>query len=304
MTLENIQHINDGRKSIEIYEQIERLHNSPVCWSSVTLDQGVDGLLNDLEEAFYFSMQPWQEYRTVPGESALGDFYSWQEYMFPPDIYDQAIYRFSELITTSRFSVNSEPVLYDLEQVHPTNERITTRHVVSLAVMVCIYDALSDLDCIERWLDDDTLPFRAGKSFSWLVENDADQLDQILLFVYEKPEDREPFYKRIKDAREYLKNADLWLSHLATLDLIKREDDLKSAIKKSEISKINTKSAKKPRKAETQKITLELVASRWNNRHPETKFESFIDDLSKEFNVSERTVSRRYSEAKKNNLVS
>ena len=110
--------------------------------------------------------------------------------------------------------------------------------------------------------------------------------------------------RKINDAKESLNKANLWLSHLATLDLTKRKADLERIFEKSEKSKKAKFTAEKPRKVQTKKLTPELVASRWSSRQSKQKWDMFVADMAIEFSVSERTVSRRYAKAKKNNLVS
>ena len=138
-----------GRQAFEILELIDTLRDANLCQSSGCHTEHTDTLLDDLEDSYRFAMEPWAEHRVVTNELAQEDFYRWHEYMFPPDIYQDVRRRFEELVTTSRFSVESETSFFELQQVNSPSDKIAARHIASLAVLVCIHFALEELDPLE-----------------------------------------------------------------------------------------------------------------------------------------------------------
>ncbi len=213
------------RQAFEILELIDSLRVAPWCQLRAFCSQEIEKLLDDLEGAYRFAMEPWAIYRTTPGEMAQEDFYHWHEYMFPPDVYQQARWRFNELVTTSRFSVEESPCLFDLEQVHSANDKITIRHIVSLAVLVCIQFALEELESLE---------FLDGQGG---IKDAARPIEQ---------------------ARSLQKHADSWLQHLATLNAAHSEN----AFERKQQAR---KASKQPRKSGTRDCTIKVVANYFNS---------------------------------------
>lgn len=256
------------RQAIEILEKIDSLRDSLWCHPGVCGDQNIETLLDDLEDSYWFAMVPWAEHRTVPGELAQEDFYRWHEYMFPPDVFEDVRRRFNELVTTSRFSVEDGPYVCDLELVNSPSAEITRRHVVSLAALVCIKYALEELESLE---------FAGNQT------------------------EIEPNVRAIEQARDLQKHADLWLSHLATLNIAKGEIEHDRKFDKAEKSRKATVSAKSIRKGKD--LTLEVLAAYFNARKKE-KWEAVRSELAEAHNLSESTVGRRYRKAKDDNLLS
>ena len=97
----------------ETLESLEALRNSPICWSRVIASNSnlkVAQLLDDLEEFYRYAFEPWVEHKTVfESEASQREFLRWPTGMFPAAIQRDARYRFWELVTTSRFSVNALP---------------------------------------------------------------------------------------------------------------------------------------------------------------------------------------------------
>lgn len=252
------------RQAFEILELIDAVRNAPWCQSSVCRGQNIEQLLDDLEDSYRVAMEPWAVHRTTPGELFQEDFYRWHEDMFPADVYQEACWRFNELVTTSRFSVEETPCLHDLEQVNSTNDKITHRHIVSLAVLACIRFALDDLESI-KFLD--------------------------------AQEDIERISGQIEQSRDVQKQADLWLSQLATLSVAQHQTIFEGKKQPREASKKLRNS-----------LTCEVVVSFFKER-PGQKVEAVICDLREKlkiddkYTVSERTIARRYSDAKKKNLL-
>ena len=252
------------RQAFEILELIEALRDATWCQSSACRDHNIEQFLDDIEDSYRSAMEPWVVHRTTPDELAHEDFYRWHEYMFPPDVFQEARWRFNELVTTSRFSVEETPCLHDLEQVNSANDKINQQHIVSLAAIACIRFTLEDLESIE-FLD---------------AQKDIDRISD-----------------QIEKARSLKMNADLWLSHMATLCAAQRQ----TVFERKEQPRA---ASKKPRKPTTAAVTPELVAIRFNIRTIGKKWETILTELAEEFNVSESTIARHYRKAKKKNLLS
>jgi hypothetical protein len=294
--LERIDGVN------ETLESIDTLRNSPVCWSSFSREHNIEELLENLEDAYRYALEPWGEHRTVfDGKGAQREFLRWPEGMFSAHIQRDARYRFWELVTTSRFSVNAVPSVFELQGVNWPSEKITLRHVVSLAAMVCIIEAIQSLEQIEYWWREDSRPYRAGKPFEWLSKNDPGKMDVILSVMLETPKEIEPHKGQIRDSLEALEHADAWLAHLTTMNFGKQEVERSAKEAVAEKSKKAQASAETPRKGKG--LTLEVLADYFNAR-PGEKQGPLLVALSELHEVSERTVSRRYQKAKENNLLS
>lgn len=260
------------RQAFEILDLIDSVRNAPWSQSSVCSAQHLEQLLDNLEESYRFAMAPWAVHRTMPEELAQEDFYRWHEYMFPPDVYQEARWRFNELVTTSRFSVEESPCLFDLEQVHSTNDKITKRHIVSLAVLVCIQFALEELEPLE-FLDEQ-------EGFNAIVH----QIDQ---------------------ARSLQKHADLWLQHLATLNDAHRETVFERTIEKCKsneeaISAAISKRTSEYASSKNQKER-DWVLSEWQNRPDQLQNKAefarvYVHLVKKKFNlaVTDDTISRAW----------
>jgi len=289
----------------ETLECLNALRDSPVCWSSISpkLTGGsVEKLVDDLEDLYTAALKPWDKYKTVfECKKSERGYFRWPDGMMPARNQREARQRFWELVTTSRFSVNAEPSMFLLQQVNWPNSTITIRHAASLAVMVCIKESIEALEWVELWWRDDSKPYRAGKPFDWLAQHDPEQVELILATVYETHEEREGYTKKVQNAWDARNQAELWLSHLNTLNFDKTEIDFSHRVAKSEKSKQAKSAAQKPRKAAT--LTPEIVATYFNER-PGQKWEITLEEVANRYCVSCSTVARRYKVAKKNNLVS
>lgn len=265
--LDRLDGVNDTTESIDA------LRNSPVKWSKVSTEGSspeVESLLDDLEELFARAMRPWDELKTVfECKASQREFYRWPEGTYPASIRLEAQYRYQELRTTSRFSVDEIPSIAALQEVAPPYSGVTLRHIVALAVMVCILEAIEALEQVESMFSAEEMGGQCGDSLRETVE--------------------------AKD------RAELWASHLETMDF---EMDRHERIAKTEQAKRSAKARKAAsanRKASA--LTVEEVAECFNKRSEE-KWESVRDDLAEHWKVSGSTVARRYSEAKRRNLVS
>ena len=100
-----------------------------------------------------------------------------------------------------------------------------------------------------------------------------------------------------EDDREWLRERlaavrDAWVMLIAV-------DGSASALRQQMRAIASRAAAKKPR----ARITAKAVAAYWH-QHPNQKYEVSIAELARAHSVSDRTVARRYREAKENGLVS
>lgn len=288
----------------ETIECLRALRDSPVCWSIIApkLTGGsVEKLIDDLEDLYALALQPWEEFKSVfEHQKTRREFLRWPDGMIPASIQREARYRFWELVTTSRFSVNAEPSMSELQWVNWTTSTITIRHAVSLAAMVCIKEAMESLEWVELWWRDDSKPYRAGKPFDWLAQHDPEQVELILATVYETHAEREGYTQKVKDAWDSRNQAELWLSHLNTLNFDKAEIDFSRRVAKSEKSKQAKNAAQKPRKAAS--LTPEHVAI-YFKANPNKIQKTLISELAEQHGVGKRTVSERLKKARDCNLM-
>ena len=294
--LERIDSVN------ETIESIDALRNSPVCWSVFGRKHNVEGLLENIEDSYRHALAPWNEFRTVFDCAATQrDFLRWPDGTFPAEIRRDAGSRFWELVSTSRFSVNAVPSVFELQRVNWPYGQITLRHVVSLAAMVCLVEAIQALELIDSWWRDDSHVYRQGKPFDWLSEHDPKRIDMILSVMFETPEEIQPFDHQIKESREALEQADAWLSHLATMDFNQKELEQTAKVARNEKSEKARAAARTPRQAAN--LTAELVANYFNSR-PGEKWQSIQAELAATYSVSISTVARRYKLAREKSLLS
>jgi len=109
--------------------------------------QTIEQLLDDLVDFYQTALQAWDEFRTVFDHPQRQHFLRWPEGTYPTEIRQLARWRFWELVTTTRFEVRDIRTAGDLIRIQfdatPPLER---RHIVSLAIMVCIKDAIEALE--------------------------------------------------------------------------------------------------------------------------------------------------------------
>jgi hypothetical protein len=286
----------------ETIESIDALRNSPVCWSVFGRKHNVEELLDNIEDAYRYALVPWNEFRTVYECAATQrEFLRWPDGMFTAKIQREARSRFWELVTTSRFSVNAAPSVFELQRVNYPYGQITLRHVVSLAAIVCLVEAIRALELIDSWWRDDSHLYMQGKSFDWLSEHDPKKIDVILSIMFETPEEIQPHDHQIKESLKALEQADAWLSHQTTMDFNHQETKQAAKVAKTKKSEQAKTAARTPRRAAN--LTPELVANYFKSR-PGEKWEVLHAELSEAYGVSTRTVSRRYKTAKEINLLS
>ncbi len=292
----------DGQN--EMIESLDALRDSPVSWSSISPEiegRSVEHLIEDLDDLYRDALETWVEFKTVfECKRTQREFLKWPDGTYPATIRKEAFLRFWELVTTTRFSVNADPSVFNLQRVNFLHSKVTIRHAVSLAAMVCIKDAIDALEWVEYWWIDESQIYRRGKSYQWLTQHAPSKLELILATVYETADERGRHIEKVKDAWAARDQAERWLTHLETLNFAKVEFDQTKKVAKLEKSRQARTAAQKPRKAAN--LTPEIAASYFNRRANE-KWESVCVDLAVEYEVSERTVARRYASAQKLNLV-
>lgn len=299
----------------EVIESIYLLRDSPLCWPSFdreALDSNTARLLDDLEELYNLATLPWQEFRTVLDcESSRREYSRWPYGTYPAKIRHECMLRFWELVTTSRFSVYEIPNINELQRVNFAVPPLTSRHIASIATMVCVKDAIVALEQIlSSWTAESRIE-RIGIPFRWLVENDPSRLELMLSELLLKNNNEREFYSaQIRDAWDSKKQGERWLAHLDALGGY--EADLERSVNAAKVqtlaqlklqkSSLAKKAASAPRKQSTSRFTIQMVADYFNTHHQ--KYETNICELATLHDVSESTVKRRYASAVKVNLIS
>ena len=235
--------------------------------------QTIEQLIEDLEDFYRIALRAWDEFRTVfDHEHSQQHFLRWPDGTYPAKIRRLAHWDFWEMATTTRFNVRDTQTAGELIAMHFNSlPPLEKKHSVSLAIMVCISEAIEALEQIEATAD-----------------NEDDQTN-------------------LNEAWEAREHAEFWLSHFETLNVASRE--LHYAVKKAraeterqfraEISESN----RRPGYRVAKGLTQDVIASYFKER-PGQKYESLISELADKFGASVETVSRRHSEAKKKNLLS
>jgi len=263
----------DGENGIiECLYKIRNLMPYEALATKAANGQTIEELIEDLEDFYRTALQAWDEFRTVfECQDTQRHLMRWPEGTYPANIRRAARFHFWELVTTSRYSVREIEAAGELIAVHfdPLSP-LGKRHSVSLAMMVCIKDAIEALEQIEATADS---------------ENDQANLDE---------------------ACAACEHAAFWLANLETWNVASRE--LNHAIKKaraetaqkikSERSKQAMQAAKKLRTA----VTPELVASHFK-ANPSKLQKTLVLELTERYQVSARTVATRLKEAKTLNLM-
>jgi hypothetical protein len=264
----------DGENGI--IECLYTLRNSTlydVLTTEAANGQTIEELIEDLEDLYRTALQVWDEFRTVfECKDAKRDLLRWPDGTYPKSIRQAARFHFWEMVTTTRFEVNdvwqvAELIAYKFGAPYPLEKK----HSISLAMMVCIKDAIESLEQIEITADN------IGTG-DFVIEASA--------------------------ARDH---AALWLTHLETLKVASGE--LNHAVKtahaetrlrlKSEESERN----KRPGYRVAKGLTPDVIAQYCNER-PGQKIEILIAELATKYIADDSTVWRRYRKAKKNNLLS
>jgi hypothetical protein len=265
----------------------------------VTREHNIAELLDDLEDAYRHVLNRWNEHRTVfDCENKPSPFLQWPDGTFTAEVQRDVSYRFHELVTTSRFSVNEMPNLYELHAFNPPSENVTLGHAASLAAMVCILEAIEALELIEDWWREDSETVRAGTSFDWLLKHDRNRLDMIISDVFAAPEEPEAYNQQITLAMDALDQANLWISHLTTIDCSAKEKKLSTRI---DASRKATSLAKKPRKGKD--LTDELLVAYFKKWRDTKQSKFIVSELAEKYELDERTIYRRHKKAKERNLL-
>lgn len=234
--------------------------------------QTVDQLIEDLEDFYRTALQAWDEFRTVfDYAQTQRHLLRWPDGTYPAKIRKAARFHFWELVTTSRFEVRDIETAGELIAVRfnaPTP--LEKRHSVSLAIMVCIKDAIEALEQIEA-----------------TAESESDQAN-------------------LNEAWAAREHAAFWLTHLETLNVASGE--LNHAVKRARteiaqtIKSERSKQAKEAAKQLRTALTPELLASHFK-ANPNKIQKTLVKELAEAYRVSERTVTKRLKEARTLNLM-
>lgn len=295
----------------EVIDSLYVLADSPVCWPSLERllpdREPLRTLVDDLEDLYRRAMLPWEQYRTVfEHKDTQRDFLRWPYGTFPARLRKDVMNRFWELKTTTRFSVSEVPSIYSLRRVNWPSGHVTDRHVVSLAAMVCIVQAIESLEKIRSsWIAASTI-YRKGLPFGWMWDHDIERLEQILFHILDDPSERAFFVYQVADAWDERRQAEAWLAHADTLEI--QEESVERAIKATEAQTLAKvagarkaqakEAAKKPRSG----LTPELVADYWKS-NPGKQDTARVLDLAEIHGVTERTVWNHYKKAREKNLL-
>lgn len=299
----------------DVVESIYQLKDSPLLFRSIdrhARDTSTERLLDDLEEIYGLAMKPWESFRTV-FESAASDRLRlrWPNGTFPARIRREAFSRFWELKSTSRFSVNATPSLHALRRVNWPSPPISDRHVVGIAACVCIVNAIESLEEILANWGAESRPYRGGKSFVWLAQNDPEKLEMILGVILEEPSEMGFYRDQLARARASRNQAEAWLAHVSTLEISDAEIERSAATAraqalleaKSKTALQNRSNAKIPRKKGTKSLTPQALAE-YFMANPDKSSKANTLSLAAIHGASESTVRRRLRLAKELNLLS
>lgn len=238
--------------------------------------QTIEQLIEDLEDFYRTALQAWDGFRTVfECKDSQRHFSRWPDGTYPARVRRAARWDFWEMVTTTRFNVRDIKTAGELIAVHfdPLSP-LEKRHSVSLAIMVCIKDAIEALEQIEDAVNG---------------ENDEANLDEAWA------------------AHEH---ASLWLTYLETLNVASSEK--KRAVKraqaeieekhKSNVSKTNQKNAQKLRTEPTaQQVADYFKVNPINKKTSPQK--AGVLELMRLYGASKRTVNNRLTYLRKNDLM-
>lgn len=310
--LENIEGEN------EVIDSLQELRDSPICGLDIDknpLDSTVECLFENLEDLYRRSLLPWEQFRTVfDCKATQRDLLRWPHGTYSAKIRRAARERFWELMTTSRFSVNEIPNIHALQEVNWPLPPITERHAASLAVIVCIIEAIEALESVLSKWKIESKPFLRGKPFEWLASNDPAYLEAVVVDILESANQRAFYIEQIRDAWDSHNQAELWLSHVDTLDFhqaeiertttrTKAQAELQTLARVKAETSIRARAAAKKHRGEAASLTPQVVAE-YFKAHPNQKWEVAVAELAAAYGVSTSTVARRHKKAKEENLLS
>lgn len=320
--IENI----DG--SNQVIGLILDLRDSPLCWpitQGIGESLGVDELLDDLEVFYEQATQPWNDLRSVQPPSSYmtvwctspGDidvtappvWERWPNGTFPASVQSQAKECYWQLKSNSRFSVEDMPSKWDLDFACPSVTPLTFAHTAGLAAIVCIGRALERLNSfLLEWLDDAQIVW-LGQNVAWMTEHEPDALERLRVAGTGLAVGR---YENspVLRAKELMQSAKAWLNlvehdymyQAATNGTAENvEAQVLSRLKVERSAK--AKAAAKGYRGRGKVVTFEMVA-RYFRARPNDKHEVIVAACAVAMDISERTVERRYKEAKEANLLS
>lgn len=178
---------------------------------------------------------------------------------------------FFELLTTTRFAVEDMPRVGEIiaRELNPC-QPLELRHSIALAALVCLKNALESLEEI--------------------ADSQAAEMSRVLI-----------------DAADSSDQAKSWLAHFESMNVVSGEMNREVRNARAETAQqLKAETSRKnarPGYRVAKDLTPEVIASYFNER-PGQKYEPLIVELADLYGASRETVSRRYSQAKKNNLLS
>lgn len=327
--LENI----DG--SNPTVQRIYALLDSPLCWPEIfpSEDARADWVLNALLDVYEKALSPWDEFRTVfvprdfmfvcegaalSTDAGTGDTNTsrWPYGTFPASIQASARSIYWHLKSSSRFSSTDAPSKWGLDCLGLETHRIEFRHVVGLAVAVCVSLVL---DGYERALAEWELVLHRvdpSRPFAWLAMHDSQYLAAFLSAYVASPLHDQDSARELETRQKLLlRNAEDWLGLLDVEDAHKARIEQTAVVVgqrvamqtrasvKGERANQARQAAAMPRKKKVAALTPQIVADYFGARLGQ-KWEPVIAELAGQYEVSESTVARRYKEAREQNLLS
>ncbi|MBK7656951.1 MAG: hypothetical protein IPJ18_19925 [Betaproteobacteria bacterium] len=128
----------DGENAV--IDSLWMLGDSPLVWLEFERyeDANVTSILEDLETVYRRALQYWEKFKTVfDAKNTMRDRLRWPYGTYPRRIQQEARFRYRELKTTSRFSVDEAPDIFELQRLSVIADPLTTLgHVASLVAMV------------------------------------------------------------------------------------------------------------------------------------------------------------------------
>ncbi|APW47218.1 hypothetical protein [Rhodoferax antarcticus] len=298
-------------------DSLNDLGNSPLTWG---IDEHqftgleITKLIDELETAYYLAAKPWARLKTVyDSPNTTREELRWPDGTYPSKVQRDARFRFQELVTTSRFSVNEVPSTQALKQVNTPMHPVTILHVACLAAMVCIFDGIQALETILTGWHDISEPYRGSKPFQWLVDRDWPTLRLILTKALNAPGEVDFYQDQIKDAREASDQANAWLLLVENLQPVMNEinranmrnDELKAKNEQARLAKKKQSNlaSSKPRPKARKPVSDQQVGEFFNARKGQ-KHSAVLLEASIELDASESTIARRLKKYEKSTFTS
>ena len=218
----------DGRNAI--VDAIEALKNSAVCLFGTLIGNGfkISRVLDLCLKLYERAMDPWEQFRTLHGvKRPLGLSGSANSASMPAAIYSrwpygtfskktrrEAKFRYWELRSASRFSVDEVPNKRRLEQLNPPSGQLKFQHLVGMVATVCVVQALEEFHTLLRqWSMAIVEKQASGVPLRWMELHNPNRLQSILdAYHAGTTEGNAVTIEAEKRAVLHLKNAEVWLA--------------------------------------------------------------------------------------------